>query len=497
MKINKLLLLFSALIIVSCNEDFLEEFPTSYITPEQIAEASVVNPDLQAATVAGIYESMYKYGTGSANDGFGRNDRDFGHRNYDIFGDMLSGDMALSAKNYGWYSEMSELTATVDYSEVNNYQTWRYFYRIVNLANIVIDGLGGTDATPESTSGKHFLGQALAARAYGYFYLVNYFVDDITTDAKSLPLYLDTSSPNVEKSSTAVIMAAAVADLIRAKALLDDYTRPSTSNIDKYVASTLLAYTYAAMGNNAGAAAEAEYVVTNSGYTVITNAQATDSGFNDINELSASVIWGTDLTTDSNQGLRSWWGQVDIYSYSYAWAGDRKIMDRGLYANIPADDVRKTQFLDNAASGYDMTPYRKFYHGGRVIGGQRVITTDYIYFRVAEMYLLHAETKAKSGDEAAAKLSLKEVVSKRVPDASYIDSLSGQALLDEILIQIRIELWGEGKSYLSVKRNKLDVVRGPNWLDFPNTTYKSDDNKLTFEIPEEEIRDNPFVNEQN
>ena len=55
---------------------------------------------------------------------------------------MLSGDMALSAKNYGWYSEMSELTATVDYSAINNYQTWRYFYRIINLANIVIDGLG-------------------------------------------------------------------------------------------------------------------------------------------------------------------------------------------------------------------------------------------------------------------------------------------------------------------------------------------------------------------
>lgn len=497
MKINKLLFLFSALIIVSCNEDFLEEFPTSYITPEQIAEASVVNPDLQAATVAGIYESMYKYGTGSANDGFGRNDRDFGHRGYDIFGDMLSGDMALSAKNYGWYSELSELTATVDYSEVNNYQTWRYFYRIVNLANIVIDGLGGTDAIPETTSGKHYLGQALGARAYGYFYLVNYFVDDITTDTKSLPLYLDTASPNVEKSSTAVIMASIVADLTKAKTLLDDYTRPSSSNIDKYVASTLLAYTYAAMGNNAEAAAEAEYVVTNSGYTVITNTQATESGFNDINELSASVIWGTDLTTDSNQGLRSWWGTCDIYSYSYAWAGDRKIMDRGLFANIPADDVRKTQFLDNAASGYDMVPWKKFYHGDRVIGGQRVVTTDYIYFRVAEMYLLHAETKAKSGDAAAAKLSLKEVVSKRVPDASYIDSLSGQALLDEILLQTRIELWGEGKSYLSVKRNKLDVVRGPNWLDFPNTTFKSDDNQLTFEIPEEEIRDNPFVNEQN
>ena len=112
------------------------------------------------------------------------------------------------------------------------------------------------------------------------------------------------------------------------------------------------------------------------------------------------------------------------------------------------------------------------------------------------MYLLHAETKQKSGDDAA-KNFIKAVVSNRVPDASYIDALSGQALLDEILLQTRIEMWGEGKSYLSVKRNKLDVVRGPNWLDFAGTTYKSDDDKLTFEIPEEEIRDNPFISDQN
>ena len=125
----------------------------------------------------------------------------------------------------------------------------------------------------------------LGARAYGYFYLINYFVNDITVDNPSLPLYLDTSSPNVEKSNTSVIFDAIVSDLTRSKSLLDDYTRPSASNIDKYVASSLLAYTYAAMGENAKAAAEAEYVVNNSGYTVLTNAQATESGFNDINEL--------------------------------------------------------------------------------------------------------------------------------------------------------------------------------------------------------------------
>ena len=275
---------------------------------------------------------------------------------------------------------------------------------------------------------------------------------------------------------------------------MDDYTRPSASNIDKYVASSLLAYTYAAMGENAKAAAEAEYVVIIR-YTILTETQATESGFNDINELSASVIWGKDLKEEDGVNLISFWGQIDIYSYSYAWAGASKIMDRGLFAQIPANDVRKGQFLDNPTNSYDMVPHYKFYQD-RVIGGQSCYSRLYISQDRWNVFII-AETKQKSGDDAAARTSLKAVVSNRVPDASYIDALSGQALLDEILLQTRIEMWGEGKSYLSVKRNKLDVVRGPNWLDFAGTTYKSDDDKLTFEIPEEEIRDNPIINEQN
>lgn len=48
-----------------------------------------------------------------------------------------------------------------------------------------------------------------------------------------------------------------------------------------------------------------------------------------------------------------------------------------------------------------------------------------------------------------------------------------------------------------MKRRRETITRGSNWLDFPGTSYSYDDEKLTFEIPEEEIRDNPFISEQN
>ena len=113
------------------------------------------------------------------------------------------------------------------------------------------------------------------------------------------------------------------------------------------------------------------------------------------------------------------------------------------------------------------------------------------------MYLLHAEAAAKTGDEVAAKSSLKAVVELRVTDASYVDTLSGQALLDEIHLQTRIELWGEGKAYFAMKRNKSTITRGSNWLDYAGDSFQYDDEKLTYEIPEAEIRDNPLISEQN
>ena len=114
--------------------------------------------------------------------------------------------------------------------------------------------------------------------------------------------------------------------------------------------------------------------------------------------------------------------------------------------------------------------------------------------RIAEMYLLNAEASAKTGDEGNAITMLKVLLNERVEDASYVDALSGQALLDEIYLQTRIELWGEGKSYLAMKRNKATITRGPNHLSFPGQSFSYDDDRLTLEIPQLEIQNNPNIN---
>ena len=85
----------------------------------------------------------------------------------------------------------------------------------------------------------------------------------------------------------------------------------------------------------------------------------------------------------------------------------------------------------------------------------------------------------------------------RLDDTSYLDGLSGQALVDEIYLQTRIEFWGEGKSYLAMKRNEATVTRGDNHLSFQGVAIPYNDERLTFEIPEAEILYNPFISTQN
>jgi hypothetical protein len=95
---------------------------------------------------------------------------------------------------------------------------------------------------------------------------------------------------------------------------------------------------------------------------------------------------------------------------------------------------------------------------------------DYIFMRVEEMYLTAAEAECRLGDEAAAKKDLMAVMEKR--DPNYSTTKTGTALgktsapadetnslLEEILIQRRIELWGEFGRMYDLKRLKQGFRR--------------------------------------
>lgn len=125
----------------------------------------------------------------------------------------------------------------------------------------------------------------------------------------------------------------------------------------------------------------------------------------------------------------------------------------------------------------------------------------YPYMRAAEMYITEAEAAYMSGDEATAKECLTAVNSKRIPN--YSCSTSGEALLNEIRITRRIELWGEGFNFPDFKRWNLPFEKRAFVAGDPNSgntapayAFKIEtnaNNGWRLAIPQQEIDANPGI----
>jgi len=137
-----------------------------------------------------------------------------------------------------------------------------------------------------------------------------------------------------------------------------------------------------------------------------------------------------------------------------------KRINKELYDKMNASDSRTAWW--NPADNYQQEKFH-FSDASTWLG-------DYIFMRVEEMYLTAAEAECRLGDEAAAKADLMAVMSKR--DAAYTTAKTGTALgatsapadetgslLEEILIQRRIELWGEFGRMYDLKRLKQGFRR--------------------------------------
>ena len=111
------------------------------------------------------------------------------------------------------------------------------------------------------------------------------------------------------------------------------------------------------------------------------------------------------------------------------------------------------------------------------------------------MYLIEAEALARQGGkDNLAAAALFSLVSTR--DSGYtLSANTGAALIEEILTQRRVELWGEGFRYLDLKRLNLPLDRsGANHsaaLANNNINIAASDLRWEWLIPQLEMDANP------
>lgn len=290
----------------------------------------------------GTYSTTFAMSTG----GVGGHD-DFGQKAVDIATDLMSGDMVIMMKGYGWFEMAGDLTCSTRTASQFSYQFWRYYYRLIKAANEIIDAAGGDEAKPTGENGVYFA-QAKALRAHSYFNLVNLYARPYQEDktALAIPIYrTQLTSEAAKKSSVEEVYNLIVKDLTDAIPMLEGYERPSgqKDQINQAVAKGMLAYVYLMMGKNGEAARLTQEVIDSKEFTLMNRTEVINSGFSSVS--IPGWMWAIDLTTSNSPALPTFWGHMDLFTYSYAYAGGEKLIDTNLYNSIPDTDVRKKWLL--------------------------------------------------------------------------------------------------------------------------------------------------------
>ena len=480
----------------SCSEDFLNREPDgNYITPDQIEKSAKWNPKTLLGDNLGITTSLIRSQAGGTTD-----HHDFGQKSIDIATDLITHDMVYSQGcNYGWFSSEA-IGNAVTRTGSRTKTTWYTYYRVIKACNNTFGTLGSDEKEPEEAEDKLYFAQAKTARAYTYLQLEILYAGNYETDKekKVIPIYREQSDTYQAPQTNAKVYEQILFDLDGAiqafqNAEAQGVTYNSIDQPSIAVAYTLKAYAYLQMGEYAQAKVNADLAIETSGKTILSQSNL-NFGFNTIN--NNDWMWGVDITAESTGALATFWGMMDIFTFSYASVGDYKVINSDLYNQMPETDARRYWFYTDSESKYYLLPTGKF-HSDRSssIMGDNSWESDIHFMRVEECYLIAAEAETRLNHLSSACTYLKAILDNRDEDkAEKIFNMSQEELLNELFFEWRVEMWGEGKSLMTFKRFKKNAT-----LSADNDYYKDqgtidyDSPKFIFRIPNQELQYNPSM----
>ena len=488
--------------LVSCGDNFLTQYPEGGVMLEEQFNA-LTDADKLKGTLFGLYSKLYEYGGSHSS---------FGERSIDMFGDIQCGDMAMQRAGYGWFETYERgLFYRYAYSYL-----WSYYYDIINLANrgmlnaeaqrkdILAAIESGEVKDAQLAEAGFYYAQLLAMRGWAYDNLLTYYCNPMdmlenTMDIElSVPIYtvteLKAGSPGTPRATVEQVYERIYEDLSEAIDWLDFFenyvTRDSKLEVNADVVRIILAYSMLNHGNSDNviiadgknayeiAYERAKEVIDRGQYPIMKESELTETGFSDVNAMN--WMWGQDVTVETTTGLASFFGQVDIHSYSYAAAGDTKAIDSKLYDEIEHMkwDARINWFRSPSMT-YSYCPDGKFYNPStRYVTNLREVDrnwlSDNIFMRSEVAYLIAAEAAWANNDEVNAKKYLQELCNERVLPgqeaeyASWLAGLSGNALKEALVYNWRVEMWGEGYGLQTLRRLNKDVSLGTNHVSRAN-----------------------------
>lgn len=491
-KIFYILALVAATSLVSCDQELLNTEPSSELSKDAIFS------DAGGAQMAisGIYRAMrvnsWSNGWASEHPGI--------FAQILVF-DLMGEDHFMASQGNGWFffDYMFNVDSDYTHSAGRQYGTWNLGYTMVSQANYVIAEKEMLEATPE---GLNVLGQAYAIRAFSYMFLTECFCQGNFPVNKEtcpgVPIYTEPTTKDTKGKPRGLlkdVLAQINLDYEEAvkcfeAAEKEGVGQQDVSHLDLYATKLLWARVALAEGEWQRAYDLATGALEKPGLQPVVSVKEL-GGFNDVN--IGSLLWGFNVTADQTSPFGNFHSHMDPFNGSYGEAAPQ-CWDIPIAMSIPDTDERWNWIYINE----EEYPFQSKF----LIGDVTTSVSDNIILRGEEAVLVAAEAACRLNDWTNARKYVSDLGTVRdseyetrlakVTDSNLytddtMEGLEPVTLMEEILWQRRVELWGEGPGRLSdLKRLNLGYSR--YW---DGTEFEAGAPEFTFLIPYLEFQNNP------
>ena len=484
---KSILAILSAFVLLSsCIQETYPEGGTIVEEPSIEELLNGLPADLSAAGVSGFYSST----------GF---HIDFGLPSIHIMTECMLEDLVVCGNSR--YFQYNNYAMNLGMGETGSYASYFYlvYYQGIRSANEIIARI---DRDTEVAKERYWLGQALAYRAMFYLDLARLYEPKQNTYVPVESGLLGLTVPKVDENTTPE--GASNNERLRREDMyefiLDDLKEAEKCFVDAVAAGIpqsvarpsvygvygLLARTYIEIGAWGGEDSIEAYgkVVEYAdkvipAFTPLNETQWHDpsTGFNK-SSSNSSWVWGLSLDSSMTNNLFNFTSMMAVeaqFSYAqFTYPG----VSAWLYSRIPDSDFRKSTWYKSGsgltykyAGTLDNAAYTKQYAvdymslkfrpaQGNCTDYSVGVAAEHPLMRVEEMYFLKMEALAHSSLQQAKELLESFMNTYRYSDNSYTcNAADHDEFIKEMMLQKRIEFWGEGVLIYDYKRLDMGITR--------------------------------------
>lgn len=484
-KINILLATFALAILSlsSCSDDYLDTTPTSSVSDQTIYSTA----DNLMVAINGMHRNMYY----RQNSSQGQN----GYTAQMIISDAMGEDVVFPSSGNSWFRDELRWISQNNPTASTDKYPWNFWYYMIKNANNII--AYGQNATGDQDLKNQAIGEAYAYVAFGYFQLVQTYGKryDASGDNSNLGVIIR-DDPNDVSPKARSTVEDVYTEIWKNLDLADEYLQgKSVKNNSHFTESTILGLKARVALVQQDYTKAAEYAnKAKESYTLMSQP-VYKQGFNDY--TNPEWMWGITIQSDQSDYYGNFMAYMSRNYNSTHIRTTPKAMSILLYNAFPKTDVR-TQVVDPTGKHEELdlpSNFSKYAYTSQKFLAQSTSSSlgDVPFMRAAEMYLIEAEALYKLGKETDSKNVLSELVSAR--DSSFSSfTTTGDEYYKDILLNRRIELWGEGFRFFDLKRlnQGLDRTGSNHVATVINNVYKIEAGAFNWQwlIPQDELNSN-------